>query len=228
MDRPIPLRKRAFEGLAQFLIALGLMLFLSAWSLRYWQGWVFWFEFSVLVTWITVYFLKKDPALIERRLQAGPGAEKERIQKIIQTFTSVCFVALIIFPGIDHRFGWSHISLGLVAAGNAMIVLGLVIIFLVFKENSCTSGIVEVGQDQSVISTGPYRFVRHPMYAGALHLILGIPLALGSLWGLLFSVSMTGLIVWRLIHEEKYLSKNLSGYVAYCASTRYRLIPGIF
>jgi hypothetical protein len=78
MDRSVSLRKRAFEGLAQFLVTLGAMLFLSAWSWRYLQGWIFWLEFSVLVTLITIYFLKSNPALIERRLKAGPGAEKER------------------------------------------------------------------------------------------------------------------------------------------------------
>ena len=204
------------------------MLFLPAWSLRYWQGWIYWTEFSLLVIWISIYFLKKNPALIERRLKAGPGAETEKIQKVIQTFTSLCFMALIIFPGVDHHFGWSHVPVYMVVAGNVLVVLGLIIIFFVFKENSYTSGIIEVGQDQTVISTGLYRVVRHPMYAGAILMLLGTPLALGSIWGLLFCIPMFGLMIWRAVNEEKYLSQNLSGYTEYCIQTRHRLIPGVF
>jgi len=204
------------------------MLFLPAWSLRYWQGWIYWTEFSLLVMWISIYFLKKNPALIERRLKAGPGAETEKIQKVIQTFTSLCFMALIIFPGVDHHFGWSRVPVYMVVAGNVLVALGLIIIFFVFKENSYTSGIIEVGQDQTVISTGPYRVVRHPMYGGAILMLLGTPLALGSIWGLLFCIPMFGLLIWRAVNEEKYLSQNLSGYTEYCMQTRHRLIPGVF
>lgn len=228
MVQSLSLWKRTFAGLAQFLVALGAMLFLPAWSLRYWEGWVFWFEFSVLVTLITIYFLYKDPALIERRLKAGPLAEKEKRQKVIQWFANFFFLALIMFPGFDHHFGWSHLSLRLVVLGDTLVALGLTVIFFVFRENSYTSGLIEVGKEQTVISTGPYRLVRHPMYAGAILLILGIPLALGSWWGLLLCVPMVAVIVWPLLDEEKYLSKNLAGYIDYCAVTRHRLVPGIY
>ncbi len=228
MDKPSALRKRTFAGLAQFLLALWAMLFLSAWSLRFWEGWVFWFEFSVLVALITIYFLYKDPALIERRLKAGPLAEKEKRQKVIQSFANFFFVALIIFPGIDHHLHWSQISVPLVTLGDILVAIGLVVIFLVFRENSYTSGVIEVSKGQMVISTGPYRLVRHPMYAGAIILILGIPLALGSSWGLLLCVPLAAVIVWRLINEENFLSKNLAGYRHYCTITRYRLVPGIY
>jgi len=224
----LSLRKKAFEGLAQFLVALGALLFLPAWSLHYWQGWVFWLEFSVLVTLITAYFLKTDPALIERRLKAGPGAEKEKSQKVIQLFANILFILLIVFPALDHRFRWSHLGLALVVTGDLLVFFGLVIVFFVFKENSYTSGVIEVGEEQSVISTGPYRLVRHPMYAGAMLLIIGIPLALGSSWGMLFCVPLAAAIVWRLVEEEKYLRRNLPGYVEYCAKTHSRLIPGIY
>jgi protein-S-isoprenylcysteine O-methyltransferase Ste14 len=228
MEPAVSLRKRALQGLAQFLVALWALVFLPAWSLRYSEGWVFWLEFSLIVTLITVYFLEKDPGLIERRLKAGPLAEKEKKQKIIQWFANFFFIALIIFPGIDHRLGWSHLSLPLIVLGDVLVALGLAIVFLVFRENSYTSGTIEVGKEQNVISTGPYRLVRHPMYAGAILLLVGIPLALGSSWGLLICVPMVAVIVWRLIAEEKYLSKNLPGYLEYCGKTRYRLVPGIY
>ncbi len=133
-----------------------------------------------------------------------------------------------MFPGIDHRFGWSHLSPYVVLAGDALVALGLLIVFFVFKENSYTSAIIEVGKQQTVVSTGPYRVVRHPMYAGALLFMFGIPLGLGSLWGLLFCIPMVAVVVWRLIDEEKYLAKNLAGYVEYCARTRSRLIPWVY
>jgi len=228
MDKPSALRKRTFAGLAQFLVALSAMLFLSAWSLRFWEGWVFWFEFSALVTLITIYFSHKDPALIERRLKAGPLAEKEKRQKVIQWFANFFFVALIIFPGVDHHLHWSQLSVPLVTLGDILVAIGLAVIVFVFRENSYTSGVIEVGKGQPVISTGPYRLVRHPMYAGAIVLILGIPLALGSSWGLLLDVPMVVVIVWRLIDEAKYLCKNLAGYPHYCTMTRYRLLPGIY
>ncbi len=220
--------KKSFAGLTLFLVILGASLFLPARSLHYWQAWVFLGVFSVANTIITVYFLKKDPALIERRLQAGPRAEKEKSQKIIQAFASIFFIELILFPGIDHRFGWSHLPVYMVLAGDALVAIGLSIVFRVFKENSYTSSIIEVGKGQQVISTGPYRIIRHPMYAGALLMLFGIPLGLGSAWGLLLFIPLMAAIVWRLINEERYLSINLAGYIEYCAKTRYRLIPRIF
>jgi len=222
------LRKRAFQGLAQFLVALAVLLFLPAWSVRYWQAWVFWFEFSLLVTSITVYLLRNDPGLIERRLKAGPLAEKQKQQKIIQWFANFFFVLLILFPGVDHHFAWSHLVLPAVVVGDVLVALGLGIVFLVFRENSYTSGTIEVSEEQRVVSTGPYCLVRHPMYSGAILLLIGIPVALGSSWGLLVCVPMVGVIVWRLRDEEEYLSKNLPGYVEYCVTTRNRLVPGIY
>jgi protein-S-isoprenylcysteine O-methyltransferase Ste14 len=228
MSQSTSLSRRTFEGLAQFLVALGIFVFLPAWSLRYWQGWIFWLEFSVLVTLITIYFLKKDPALIERRLKAGPGAEKEAKQKIIQASASFFFIALIIFPSIDHRSGWSHVPIYGVVAGDFLVAIGLIIVFFVFRENSFTSGVIEIGEAQTVISTGPYGLVRHPMYAGSLIMLLGVPLALGSAWGLLFCIPMIAVLVWRLSDEENFLCRNLPGYGEYRARVRHRLIPGVF
>ena len=110
-------------------------------------------------------------------------------------------------------------------AGDALVVLGWLAIFFVFKENTFTSATVELAPDQRVISTGPYALVRHPMYAGALVMLLGIPIALGSWWGLLVIVAMMPALIWRLSDEEKFLAKNLPGYVEYQNKVRYRLIP---
>lgn len=222
------LQRRALAGLAQFIVTLGAILFLSAWSLHYWQGWLFLGVFSTAVSAITLDLLHRDPALLERRLRAGAGAEKERTQKIIQVVANIAFIALIIAPGVDHRFGWSRVPLWAVLAGDGLVAVGLYIVFLVFRENSYTSGIIEVASDQRVISTGPYRLVRHPMYAGAFVMILGMPLALGSWWGLLACLPLFGAIIVRLIDEERYLVRHLTGYAEYLHRTRYRLIPGLY
>jgi protein-S-isoprenylcysteine O-methyltransferase Ste14 len=222
------LRRRALTGLAQFIVTLGALLFLSAWSLRYWQAWLFLALFSASITGITLDLLRRDPALLERRLRSGPGAEKEKSQKIIQAVANVSFFALIIVPSLDHRFGWSHLPPPVVLDGDGLIIIGLYIVFLVFRENSYTSGIIEVASDQRVISTGPYRVVRHPMYAGALVMLLGMPLALGSWWGLLCCLPLAGALVVRLIDEERYLVQHLAGYGEYQSRTRYRLIPGLY
>jgi len=222
------LNKKAFGGLLSLLVSLAASLFLPAWTLYYWQAWIFLGVFSVSVLAITIYLIKKDPKLLERRINAGPGAEKEKSQKIIQFLAAIAFIAVIVFPAIDHRFAWSTVPPYAVAAGDILAALGLLVIFFVFKENTFTSAIIEVGTEQKIISTGPYAFVRHPMYTGGLIMLLGVPLALGSWWGLFTIIPITLVIIWRLLDEEKFLAKNLSGYSEYQNKVRYRLLPFIW
>jgi protein-S-isoprenylcysteine O-methyltransferase Ste14 len=128
-------------------------------------------------------------------------------------FASLGFIGLIVFPALDHRFAWSHMPPYAALAGDVLVVLGWLAIFFVFKENTFTSATIELAPDQKVISTGPYALVRHPMYAGALVMLLGIPIALGSWWGLLVIAAMIPALIWRLIDEENFLARNLPGYV---------------
>jgi protein-S-isoprenylcysteine O-methyltransferase Ste14 len=211
-----------------FLFALLLLIMLPAWSLSFWQGWLYWLVFSACTLGITFYFLKHDPELIERRARAGAGAEKEKIQKIIQAILSVFSVALLVFPGFDHRFGWSEVPNSVVFIANALVALGFLTVFVTFQTNSYASAIIEVGESQPVISNGPYALVRHPMYVGALFLFAATPLALGSVWGLLLAVPVIACIGWRLIEEEKYLAVNLPGYKDYLDEVPYRLVPFIW
>jgi protein-S-isoprenylcysteine O-methyltransferase Ste14 len=134
----------------------------------------------------------------------------------------------MILPSLDHRFSWSAVPLLAVVVGDALTALGFFIVFRVFKENSFTAATIEVAPDQRVISTGPYAIVRHPMYSGALVMLVGTPLALGSWWGLLMSVLMIFAIAWRALDEERFLRKNLSGYAEYCQIVRYRLVPFVW
>jgi protein-S-isoprenylcysteine O-methyltransferase Ste14 len=222
------LGKKALTGLVRFQIFLALLLFLPAWSVRFWEACVYWSVFSVAVLVITLYFLKRDPALVESRLQAGPAAEREKRQKVIQILASILSCGLFVVPGIERRLRPSVIPLPLVLAADALVLAGFVIFFLVFRENSYASSIIEVKTGQRVISTGPYGLVRHPMYAGAALLFLATPPALGSLWALVGAVPLCGVIVARLLDEEQYLSKNLPGYEEYCRKVRYRLIPHVW
>jgi protein-S-isoprenylcysteine O-methyltransferase Ste14 len=175
---------------------------------------------------ITLYLAKNDPALLKRRLRGGPWAEKERAQRIIMVFTSIGFIALIVVPALDFRFGWSAVSLPLVVVGDVLVAIGYTIIFLVYKENTFTSATIEVAQDQKVIATGPYSVVRHPMYAGALFYLIGTPLALGSWWGFVPFMAMLPFLIWRIFDEEAFLARNLPGYAEYRDHVRFRLVPG--
>jgi protein-S-isoprenylcysteine O-methyltransferase Ste14 len=177
---------------------------------------------------ITVYLAKKDPALLARRTEAGPVAERELSQKIIQGVASVAFLSTIVVPGLDHRSGWSRAPLPAVIFGDALVGLGFLIVFRVFRENTYTSSIIEVAADQRVINSGPYAVVRHPMYVGGLVLVAGIPLALGSFVGLVTYPCFAAVIVWRLLDEEKFRVGHLAGYAAYREKTPYRLIPRVW
>ena len=220
MDETASLRTRAYRGLAFFIVAEAVLIFLPAWTLAWWQAWLFLLAFTVAVLAITLYFLERDPALIERRMKAGPGAETEPIQRLIQTLASLAFIALFVVSGLDRHFGWSHVPDAVAIIGDLLVLLGLWIVFLVFRENSYTAGTVEVSSGQTVIATGPYARVRHPMYSGSLVMLLGIPLALGSAWALVPFAAIAGLIVVRLIDEERVLVSGLPGYAEYRARTR--------
>jgi protein-S-isoprenylcysteine O-methyltransferase Ste14 len=219
---------RAGAGFGFLVAVMALLVLGGAGTLRYVEGWVFLGLFSGSSLAITLYLAWKDPELLERRTHAGPAAEQERTQKIIQGAASVAFVATILVPALDHRFGWSHVPPAVTVLGHAFVVLGFLIVFLVFRENTFTSAIIEVAAEQRVVETGPYAVVRHPMYAGALVLLAGIPLALGSLVGLATFPSFVAVIVWRLLGEERFLVTRLAGYVQYQQSVRFRLIPRVW
>jgi protein-S-isoprenylcysteine O-methyltransferase Ste14 len=220
-----PLHKKAFAGLLFLFLVMAALLFISAGTLDYWQAWMFlavYFGWSVV---ISLYLMKSDPELMERRMRGGPTAEKETVQKIIMFFVSLGFIGLLVLPSLDHRFAWSHMSGYAALAGDVLVTIGWLAIFFVFKENTFTSATIELAPDQKVVSTGPYALVRHPMYSGALVMLAGMPIALGSWRGLLVIVVIAPALVWRLFDEEKFLARNLPGYVAYQNRVRYRLIP---
>jgi protein-S-isoprenylcysteine O-methyltransferase Ste14 len=219
------LARKAFEGLAGMFLAMAVLLFGIAWTLDWWQAWLFLTVYFTCSIALTLFMYAKDPALLERRMRGGPLAEKEPAQRLIMLIASAGFAGSIVVPAFDKRFAWSHMPPAVAMAGDVAMALGWLAIYFVFRENTYTSATIEMAADQKVISTGPYAIVRHPMYAGALPMLLGIPVALGSWWGVLAFLVITPALIWRIFDEERFLAKNLAGYAAYKQKVRYRLIP---
>jgi protein-S-isoprenylcysteine O-methyltransferase Ste14 len=216
---------RAWFALTFLGVVLGLLLFVPAGTIGYWQAWVYLAIFLGASALITLYVLKRDQALLERRMSGGPTAEKRPVQRLIMLFTSIGFIAIHVVPALDHRFGWTNAPLGVVVAGDILVGIGFLVIGRVYRENSFASATIEVAENQRVVSTGPYAIVRHPMYAGGLLLMLGTPLALGSYWGLVPLAAMMPFLIWRLFDEEHFLAKKLPGYTEYQQRVRHRLVP---
>jgi protein-S-isoprenylcysteine O-methyltransferase Ste14 len=222
------LNARAWISLAVLALVMGLLVFVPAGTVRYWQAWVYLAIFTGASILTTLYLMRHDPALLERRMRGGPTAEKQPTQKLIMLGTSVGFVGLLVVSALDIRFAWSVVPLGAVLLGDALVIAGFYFISIVYRENTFTSATIEVAKDQKVISTGPYAVVRHPMYAGALLHLLGTPLALGSYWGLVVFGAVVPLLLWRLFDEERFLSRNLPGYTEYRKRVRHRLVPFVW
>lgn len=212
----------------RFLIAIaavGAMVFVPAGSLRFWQGWIFlaiWF-FPTLA--VFAYFQKHDPALVERRLR-----RKETVgeQKIIMKLMYLVLAAIYILPGFDHRFGWSHPPVWLTILAQFFVLCGYGMIFWVMKANSFAASTIQVEPGQQVISDGPYRVIRHPMYLGMSVMLFFTPLALGSYVAWAAAALVIPIIVFRLLNEEKVLRQELPGYPEYCLRTRFRLVPRLW
>jgi protein-S-isoprenylcysteine O-methyltransferase Ste14 len=220
--------QKAWLWLGALALTMGALIFGAAGDLRFWQGWAFLAVFFAASALVTQYLIANDPALLARRVKGGPTQETEPAQKLIMVFMSFGFVALIVVPGLDHRFGWSQAPAIVALAGDVLVVAGFYAVYLVFKANSFASSTVGVAEGQTLVSTGPYAIVRHPMYAGALVYLVGTPLALGSCWGLAVLALMTPILIWRLVDEERVLEQRLPGYPEYKRKVRYRLAPRVY
>jgi protein-S-isoprenylcysteine O-methyltransferase Ste14 len=219
---------KSFLGLAFLLVLLGFLLFASAGSLNFWQAWLYLAVFGISTTIVTLYLMKYDQKLLESRVVAGPAAEAEKTQKIIQSIASLFFMLVFIVAGLDYRFHWSAVPAVVSLIAEVFVALGFYIVFLTFKANSYTSAVIEVKQDQQVITSGPYAIVRHPMYMGASLLLIFTPLALGSWVAFPFPLLLIVTIAFRAIEEEKFLATNLNGYSDYRQKVRYRIIPFVW
>jgi len=219
------LKTKTLLSLPTFPLTFFAIVFLPAWSLDFWQGWVYCIVFSVTCCLMLLYLLEKNPKLLERRFRTK---EPRKAQFVLVIAIRLAFIAVLVVAGFDHRFGWSQVPTVLAIAAQVLLMAGLLIVFQVLRENSYASTVVMVEEGQKVVSTGLYRVVRHPMYMGALLMQLATPVAMGSWWAMLAIVPFVPIALWRLLDEEKCLSAGLPGYKEYMERTRYHLIPGIW
>lgn len=221
----VELKKVVLSRFLMAIFALGVLFFLPAWTFVYWQAWVYLVLLSGFMFSVLRYLLKNDPDLLARRMKFK---EKEAEQKLIVKLSFIPFLLAFVIPGLDVRFGWSNLSWGVVIAADILAFFGYIIVILVFRENRYASRVVEVEEEQTVIQSGPYARVRHPMYVGVLLLYIFSPLALGSWWAVLPALITIPVIVARILNEEKVLVRDLKGYPEYMQKVRWRLIPGIW
>lgn len=219
------LKKQVYLRLIAAPVVLGLMLFVPAGSFSYWQAWLYCVVIFVPLVFAVRHFLKNDPGLLERRMKMQ---EKEGGQKRIVKISAVFFLIGLLLPGLDYRFGWSAVPAIFVLTADSIVFLGYLITFLTLRENSFASRIIEVDKEQKVIATGPYAYIRHPMYLGTIIMVLFTPLALGSFWAAIPVLAIPAFIVFRILGEEAVLRRELPGYQEYCGRVRYRLVPGIW
>ena len=208
------------------LVVFGLMLFLPAGTFDYWQAWVFLLVFFPLSTWIpSIYLMRKNPAALQRRMRAGPGAETRTVQKVVMAVLYLSLAAMFVVSALDHRFGWSPVPTAICLAGDVLVAVGRGVVMLVVIQNSYAATTVQVEAGQELVSTGVYGLVRHPMYTSYVVMMVGIPLALGSYWGLVVVIPGLLVLAWRIRDEEKLLQEELDGYREYTQKVRYRLMP---
>ncbi len=206
-------------------VMVSLMLFLPAWTFDYWQAWVFLLVFA-LFTWAPgIYLMLKNPAALQRRMRAGPVAETRTAQKVFIAVRHLSLAATFVVSALDHRFGWSPVPTATCLVGDVLVAVGLGVTMLVIIQNSYAAATVRVEAGQKLVSTGLYGLMRHPMYTGAVIMTAGIPLALGSYWGLVFVIPGLLMLALRIRDEEKLLVEELDGYREYTQNIRYRLVP---
>lgn len=216
-------KQRAYIVPIILMIALWIILFIPAGSLKYRDAWIFWVGFSLITFFIAAYFTKNDPELLARRMK---HKEKETTKKAPAIF-KLYYIGFIL-PGLDFRFHWSKVQILIVIISNIIALAGYIFIIFVFKENSYASTVIQIENEQRIITSGPYSIVRHPMYLGMLIMSLFMPFALGSYWAIIPMLFIIPITVFRIKVEEELLLKGLKGYREYCLTTRYRLIPLIW
>lgn len=218
----------AWVWLAIVAAVYALILFVGAGTLAYWRAWLFLAVVLGAMAAMTWDLARRDPALLQRRVEGGPWAEERPVQRVVMAIASLGYVAMLLIPALDVRWRGARVPAAASALGAVAIAAGFYLVFLVFRENTFAASTIAIAGGQRVISTGPYAFVRHPMYAGGLLYLAATPLALGSWWGFAPFAVILAVIVWRLIDEERLLLERLPGYAAYCAKTKWRLLPGVF
>ena len=201
------------------------LLALTAGTVAYWQAWTYLAVLLIPTLLTTIYLQVRDPELLERRLRTG---EKDPVQRRIVASAGVLFLALLLIPAFDRRFGWSRIPLFIVVAADLVVLAAYGLFVRVLRENRSASRVIQVEVGQRVVATGPYAVVRHPMYGAVALIALATPAALGSWWGFIPGLLLLAVLVARIRNEERVLVDELRGYREYMRMTVYRLIPGVW
>jgi protein-S-isoprenylcysteine O-methyltransferase Ste14 len=209
-------------------VMFGVLVFVPAGTFAYWRGWAFIAVFATATLIPSAYLAVKNPDALRRRMQAGPSAETRPLQKVIIAFAFLSMAAMIVVSALDFRLGWSDVPVTVSVLGLVLVGAGLTIAMLVTIQNGYAAANIAVESGQQLSSTGWYGFVRHPMYFGNVVLMLGVPLALGSYWGLLIVIAGLAVLALRITDEEALLSQQLAGYREYMQKVHYRLMPGVW
>jgi len=207
------------------LFFVSLLIFLPAGSLKFQNGWLFICSLFIPMFSMLIYLLVKDPDLLARRMKTK---EKEKTQKIYVILSIIVFFGTIIVPGLDFRFNWSDVPPSVVLVSTFIMISGYLMFFIVMRQNTYASRVIEIEDEQKLIDTGLYSIVRHPMYLAATILFGFAPLVLGSFYGLIPMVFIPILLIIRIKNEEKVLKNGLKGYDEYMKKVKYRLLPFIW
>jgi protein-S-isoprenylcysteine O-methyltransferase Ste14 len=214
-----------------WLAFMGVILFVAAGNWRWTEGWAFLAIFAAGSVVFCAWLLRRDPALLAARMGSLVQKDQPLWDKIFMSAAMVGWNVWLVFMALDaQRFHWSHLPVWLQVIGGALIIAGFLAVMPVFRANSFAAPVVRVQGErgQRVIDTGPYALVRHPMYAAAMLYLIGLPLLLGSWYGLIGTAIIMLAISWRATREEQTLKRDLSGYDAYMARVPWRLIPHVW
>lgn len=234
MTKAIPSKKRLLVKLLTAnivsTIALGGLMLLAAGTWNWPQLWTLLVEITVLNIGVHLWLLNTNPALLAERLGSPRQPDQTTWDKVFMVFAIVGTPIWFAVPGLDHRWGWSHVPLWVEVMGAVLVAVSLLSMIFVFRANSFAAPIVKVQAERghSIADTGPYAYVRHPMYAGAIPFLIGMPLLLGSWYGLIGSAVTIVALGFRAVGEERLLTRELDGYPEYAARVRYRLVPGVW
>ena len=201
------------------------IIFIPAGTLHFFNGWLFTAALLIPMTFVLFYLFFRDPELLEKRINLK---EKEDAQKKYVKYSMLQFIISFTIPGLDFRFGWSHVPPWLVFVSLILMMGGYFMFIAVMMQNRYASRVIEIQHQQKLIDTGLYSLVRHPMYTAALVLYLFSSLVLGSYYALIPMLLLPVLLIYRILNEEKVLLKGLKGYEEYTRKVKYRLIPFIW
>lgn len=220
--------KLFFKAIIKFLagvICIGLVIFIPAGTLNYWNGWLFMVLLFVPMFFAGIALMIKNPDLLMRRLNSK---EKEKEQKIVILLSGVMFLSIFVVAGLNYRYSWIQLPNMAVLIASIIFVIAYILYAVVLRENEYLSRTIEVEENQRVVNTGLYAVVRHPMYSATILLFLSMPLILGSIISFAIALSYLFIIIKRIKNEEAVLEKELQGYTEYKKEVKYKLIPFIF